>query len=209
MTLGNIGKPDAAQLGPKRKLLLVPFVVALDDDPSYRALVERYWQEAASQVRNLEASLGAVKHLFHEGTAVDSETEMRNLERGNPEGFGFVKELTIRGAALRPTEDPDTFLEAYDLQRCLMVARMSNKVMQQLYEWFEQARRRRFDAIGKRIDETLKESETGLLIITTDHQVQFPADIQVFYVAPPALNDIERWLKDHPTPTSGNAEDSF
>jgi hypothetical protein len=28
------------------------------------------------------------------------------------------------------------------------------------------------------------------------HQVQFPEDIQVFYIAPPALDEIRRWLRD-------------
>jgi hypothetical protein len=28
------------------------------------------------------------------------------------------------------------------------------------------------------------------------HQVQFPSDIQVFYVAPPSLDEIKRWLKE-------------
>ena len=30
-----------------------------------------------------------------------------------------------------------------------------------------------------------------------NHQVQIPADIQVFYVAPPALDEIKRWLREH------------
>ena len=29
-----------------------------------------------------------------------------------------------------------------------------------------------------------------------EHQLQFPRDIQVFYVAPPALDEIHRWLRD-------------
>ena len=28
-----------------------------------------------------------------------------------------------------------------------------------------------------------------------DHQVQFPPDIEVFYVAPPALDEIKRWFR--------------
>ena len=29
-----------------------------------------------------------------------------------------------------------------------------------------------------------------------NHQVQFPPDVQVFYVAPPALDEIRRWLRE-------------
>ena len=34
------------------------------------------------------------------------------------------------------------------------------------------------------------------MFIREGHQVQFPSDIQVFYVAPPALDEIKRWLRD-------------
>ena len=41
-----------------------------------------------------------------------------------------------------------------------------------------------------------KPDETGLLLIGERHQVQFPADIEVFYVAPPALDEYRRWLQN-------------
>jgi guanylate kinase len=31
------------------------------------------------------------------------------------------------------------------------------------------------------------------------HQLQFPTDIQIIYVAPPALDEINRWLRDRET----------
>ena len=46
----------------------------------------------------------------------------------------------------------------------------------------------------QRIDTTLAEGETGVLFISEDHGVQFPTDVQVFYVAPPALDALKRWL---------------
>ena len=32
-------------------------------------------------------------------------------------------------------------------------------------------------------------------MISERHQVQFPSDIEVFYVSPPALDDYRRWLQ--------------
>jgi hypothetical protein len=29
-----------------------------------------------------------------------------------------------------------------------------------------------------------------------NHEVQFPPDIQVFYIAPPALDEMKRWLRE-------------
>ena len=50
--------------------------------------------------------------------------------------------------------------------------------------------------IGERIDATLGENELGLLMISERHQVQFAQDIEVFYVAPPALAEFKSWLQD-------------
>ena len=38
----------------------------------------------------------------------------------------------------------------------------------------------------------------GLLVISPDHRVQFEADVGVIYVAPPTLDRINTWLRDHP-----------
>ena len=46
------------------------------------------------------------------------------------------------------------------------------------------------------IGSTLGENEGGLLLISERHQVQFPEDIEVFYVSPPALDEFRRWLQN-------------
>jgi len=44
------------------------------------------------------------------------------------------------------------------------------------------------------IDETLGADEAGLFVVNEDHQVQFSDDIQVFYISPPSLDEIKRWV---------------
>ena len=83
------------------------------------------------------------------------------------------------------------------VQRCLMAGLVSPKVARQLQEWYADAEKRRYESIAQRINETLEANQVGLLVISQDHQVQFPEDVRVFYVAPPALNDISRWLREH------------
>jgi len=39
----------------------------------------------------------------------------------------------------------------------------------------------------------------GLLIMQENHGVTIPPDVQLFYVAPPALDEIKRWLRDQET----------
>jgi len=61
---------------------------------------------------------------------------------------------------------------------------------------YQQATSRRYEHIAGRIDETIEGSESGILFIREDHRVQFPSDLQVFYVAPPTLDALKRWIDD-------------
>ena len=65
-----------------------------------------------------------------------------------------------------------------------------------MQEWFTEATRRRYEFIAEAINSTLPEDETGLLLINERHQVQFPPDLEVIYVAPPALDEFRRWLQN-------------
>ena len=216
MTLGNVGRPAAADFAGQRKLLLVPFVSAAaedQDDGGLRPIVERYWNEAADHVRNLERQLGSVTRVYHEGAVAGGDAELALLERANPAAYPFVKAAVERGADLQTTEDADALLEAIDLQRCLLVVQASRAVAERLHEWLTDARKRRYDAIARAVDDTLPSGGVGLLVISQDHQVQFPPDVRVFYVAPPALDHLDRWLRNRlaspPTDdTNAAAEDS-
>jgi len=73
----------------------------------------------------------------------------------------------------------------------------NQKVLSTIYQSYIEAGRKRNESIAKRLDETLKPDETGILFMREGHQVQFPTDIQVFYVVPPALDEVKRWLRDH------------
>ena len=95
---------------------------------------------------------------------------------------------------LEAAEDAETLMETMDLQRCLMLPFASPRVAAQLQQWMADAVRRRNEHFTQRIDETLGEDEVGLLLVGERHQLQFPQDIEVFYVAPPALDEYRRWV---------------
>ncbi len=78
-----------------------------------------------------------------------------------------------------------------------MAGLQNQKVFTQIYQSFTEASKKRNEYIIRQLDETLKADETGILFMREGHQLQFPPDIQVFYVAPPALDEINRWLRDH------------
>jgi len=52
----------------------------------------------------------------------------------------------------------------------------------------------------------LKADETAILFIREGHAVQFPQDIEVFSVAPPALDEIRRWLRDRTAAKESEAD---
>ena len=207
MALGNVGKGTYAEFAGKRKLLLVPYVAAVRDDAELDGLIAAYWEEAFAQVAKLEESLGAVRHVFHEGSVGEGEESVKVLEAGNPAGFSHVQAVIERGARLEPTEDPDVLRETLDLHRCLAVVQASRSVQERLVEWFEEARARRYAFIAQRIGEAMEPDAVGLLVISPDHRVQFEADVGVIYVAPPALDRINTWLRDHPLARPTGPED--
>ena len=43
------------------------------------------------------------------------------------------------------------------------------------------------------VDKALPGEQAGVIFMREGHQVQFPADIQLFYIAPPSLEDLKRF----------------
>jgi hypothetical protein len=100
------------------------------------------------------------------------------------------------GAQLEATEDRALVEESYDWQRCLKVSLVSDKAASTVLQAYLDVINKRYEEIASRIDGTLKEDESAILFIGDNHRVQFPGDIQVFYIAPPALDELRRWISD-------------
>jgi tRNA splicing ligase len=77
-----------------------------------------------------------------------------------------------------------------------MIGLQNAAVMSRIYEFYQATGKKRNEQLAKKIDETLKENEIGVLMMRENHQVQFPSDIQVFYISPPALDEIKRFVRD-------------
>ncbi|MCH9017132.1 MAG: hypothetical protein IIB89_05150 [Chloroflexi bacterium] len=195
--LGRIQRPPASQYDGRRKLLLVPLVYGPQaDNAEGAAVLQNYWEQMQTQVKALEAALGGLQHIYHESLTVGGDEGLQQLGAADQRSQLFITGKTESGAVLEATEDMDAMLEALDLQRCMMVPLASTSVASKLQEWHSDSNRQRYEHIANRIDSTLGENETGLLLISERHQVQFPSDIEVFYVSPPALDDYRRWLQN-------------
>jgi len=194
--LGRIEQPSAEPYKGKRKLFLVPLVYELPTEAEEgQTILARYWEQVVSQVASLESKLGPVKHVYHEAVTEGGTEGLRLLEGVNQRSGHLTQEKSQAGATMEATEDAGLLAEVLDLQRCLSLPFASEKVVLQIQEWFSESVRKRYEHIAQRIDETLQETEVGLLLISERHQVQFPTDVEVFYVSPPALDEYRRWLR--------------
>jgi hypothetical protein len=195
--LGRIERPAAAQYQGKRKLLLVPLLYALPTEAEEgRAVLDRYWEQVQSQIAALELRLGQLRHIYHEGLAQGGPDGLKHLEMIDQRSYRLAQARSQSGTMLEVTEDPELLAEILDLQRFLTLPFASQKVARRIQEWFRESNRSRYEYIARQIDATLRENETGLLLINERHQVQFPSDIEVFYVSPPALDEFRRWLQE-------------
>ncbi len=195
--LGRIERPSAELFQEKRKLLLVPCLYQPPDNAEEGlAIQDRYWSQVRSQISSLEMKLGPILHVYHENLLDGGDEGIQKLEVLDPEGSALVRVICSAGANIEMIEDEELLNETLDLQRCLMMPFMSQKVGTSLQEWFLDTLHKRYDHISSRIDETLKEGQAGLLLINERHQVQFPSDIEVFFVAPPALDEFHRWMEN-------------
>ena len=198
--LSRISRPAAGNYQGKRKLLLVPLIhLPVPPDaipPEGTEIMARYWDQVDVQVRAVQNALGSITRVYHENVPEGGPDGMGYLEATGQASHRVVKNVVEASAALESAESMEILAETIDLQRCLMQPLMSPEVANRLQEWFTDANRRRYEFIAQAINSTLPEDETGLLLINERHQVQFPSDLEVIYIAPPALDEFRRWLQN-------------
>jgi Fe2+ transport system protein B len=195
--LGKVKKPAAKKFKKGRKLFFLPLVFTrAKPEPDFQKLLDKYWQQAQAQINNLEEKLAQVKKVYHEWIADSGEAGVKAIEALDTGSKQIVKGILEKEAELQPIEDGSLLNEFMDWSRCLSVGLVSKKVFAQVYQSYVEVQKKRHERIAQKIDETLKSDEIGLLVMMEGHQVQFPSDIQVFYIAPPALDEIRRWLRE-------------
>lgn len=195
--LGKIEKPLAEQFRGGKKLYLVPLIFSSDDAPAeYKERCRRYWEQVAEQLTNLEGKIGRVKRVYHESISVSGEEGMKLAEKINQSCYQIAKSKCDNEATFEAVEDGELLEEVIDWERCLLLRFASAKVAGKVSEFYTETSRKRYEFMANRITETLKDNEAGLLFIREGHRLQFPRDIEVFSVSPPALDEVHRWIRD-------------
>jgi hypothetical protein len=198
--LGRVTRPAVSKFKKGRKLFFIPLIfTSIKPEADLSALFDKYWQQTQSQVKKLEEKLTPVKKVYHELITSAGDNGIKAIEQMSAGSHSIVKYSLDRGAEFQPIEDEELLMEFMDWSRCLAIGPQSQKVFSQIYQSFLEVQKRRKEYIARRIDETLKVNEIGVLIMREGHQIQFPSDIQVFYVAPPSLDEIRRWYQESET----------
>ncbi len=196
--LGKVNKPEVDSFKHDRKLFVVPLLYAGKDSPEeYKEKFELYWKQVGEQLANLETKMGSITRVYHESISMEGEEGLKIMEQLNARSYQIAKERYQKDARLEMVEDRELAEECMDWERCLLMGFISDKVARMVSDFYVEVSRKRHEHIAKRIDETLKDGDVAILFIREGHMVQFPKDIDVFSVAPPALDEIHRWIRDH------------
>jgi hypothetical protein len=175
----------------------VPVIYRTEGLPKdYLEKFNRYWEEVETQIAELSTKLGKINKIYHELITSSGKDGMATLKELNKPSHKIVKACLEKKASLEALEDNDLLTEFMDWSRCLLVGLQNANVITKVYEAYAVVGKKRNESMTKKIDETLKENEIGLVLMRESHQVQFPSDIQVIYISPPALDNMKRWLRD-------------
>lgn len=207
--LGKINKPEAKDFKKGRKIYLIPLIYSSENAPAeFNEIFDNYWKQVSEQIENLESKLGPISRIYHESISEAGEAGLKIIEKMNNKSFVLIDGRCKKKAQLEAMEDKELLEETIDWQRCIMMGLMSEKAARVVTDNYLEASKKRYEFIGKKIDQTLKEDEAAILIINERHQVQFSPDVEVFRVAPPALNDIYRFLRDNQQRKEDQADSS-
>jgi len=196
--LGKNEKPPVEEFKVGRKIFFVPLVLSNPELPQeFQKIVNRYWEQVDSQIVNLELKLGLVSRIYHEMVPETGEKGLQTISKISGDSLQVVQRRLEKGAILDALEENEILYEIMDWSRCLSIGLQSQKVYSTIYGYYTEANKTRNESIAKKINDTLKENESCILIMGESHHVQFPSDVNIFYIAPPALDELKRWVRDY------------
>ena len=198
----KIEKPNISDFGESRRLFCVPFIPQFNQKDLAEGLknnIKEFWIQVASKIEDLKR-IGKVSFVFVESVTKDGEMGLDMTKQLSEECYRIVKEKVENGAKFVTVENEEIFNEFLDWSLCLSVIRRSQKVFTKVLEFHKDTRDRRNKEIAKKINESLKENDCGMLLMTDENRLQIQpilsSDIQVFLIHPPAYNDVMRGFRE-------------
>lgn len=148
-------------------------------------IIEDFWQGIRKKVFELNLDYSRMR-LYQDGLPICGK-EMDLVEElvkmGSP-NHQILMELIHLGARLEGTEDPKLLLEEYHFLKNGIVDPKNQQMRRRYQQSANKILQKRDSYIAQRINETLREGETGLLFIGIAHRVdkKLPKDIGIDYI---------------------------
>ncbi|MBI3084380.1 MAG: hypothetical protein HYY88_01385 [candidate division NC10 bacterium] len=147
-----------------------------------RRLIDEVWEGLRTRLLALNLDYRRVR-IYQDGLPVcGRELDIvREVAQGGSRNYALILELLSRGAVVEGTESPGLLREEYERIRSAIPA---GQAREEHAREGERILRQRDEFIGRRIDETLKEGEVGILFIGLMHRVDrfLAPDIEVQYL---------------------------
>lgn len=195
--LGRVDRPAAESFHSLRKLYLVFLVFTHESAPKeYTEKCERYWSQVGEQLAKLEAKAGDAAHIYHESVYETGDAGLALLKGVHPFSHALAAARCANGSVLEALEDRELAAEVSDWERFMMMGCASKTVGELVSDLYTQALKKRNEHALSAIDSTLGPGQAGVLFVGEGHRLQFPPDIEVFSVVPPALDELHRWVRD-------------
>ncbi|MDD5496937.1 MAG: hypothetical protein PHP36_00690 [Atribacterota bacterium] len=145
-------------------------------------LVNELWQWIKDKIEGLQLTYEQVR-IYQDGLPLcgkELEIVQKLAERGST-NYKIILELINKGAKLEGTESKDLLLEEYNYIKDIATSSVKKKEQK---KGSKQLLIRRDNYIAQRINKTLREGETGILFIGSEHQVDkyLPPDIKISYL---------------------------
>ena len=207
--LGKIEKPSADGFKGGRKLYFIPLIYSGAESPAeYLEKYNKYWEQVENHLSDLQLKLGKIDKIYHELIAEAGEEGGKAIKELNDRCHQIIESRLDKGAKLLALEKAELLTEFMDWSRCLAIGLQNQQVFTKIYQSYAEADKKRNEYIAGQIDDTLKEDEIGILFMREGYHIQFPTDVQVFYVSPPALDEIKRWFRDREAEAQKGEQDN-
>lgn len=217
MELGKIEKPEAKSFTAKRKLYVVPTLPFEELALQFKldaAKLERFWGEVRKKIEHFVSTYGNIGVVYLEGINEDDKPGIEYFDKFGKESnhYKLIKSLLDGGAIIKGIEKSECIERSK-----LLFEEYSKSFLPDIKEFHQGFYGKDIDFDGwrnylvKRIQDTQDEmskfanklivelpaDNNGILIITDGRPIEFPEDMDVFQIRPPAFDEIARNVRDN------------
>lgn len=150
--------------------------------------IHQMWDGLKAKIRQLKLDYSKVR-LYQDGlpTCGFEEKIVRDIAQKGSKNHQLLIWLVEQGATLEGTEDPNLLIQEYSYIKKMLTAKTDSEKQDAIEEYESAAKEllaKRDQFICKRIEETLKDGETGLLFLGMLHGVDevLSKEIKVSYL---------------------------